>query len=36
MGKTELPKLPRGVTVRKHSQGETINITITYKGVTCR
>ncbi|PPY26454.1 site-specific integrase [Cronobacter sakazakii] len=36
MGKTELPKLPRGVTVRKHSQGETINITFTYKGVKCR
>ncbi|ROW62797.1 integrase [Cronobacter malonaticus] len=36
MGKTELPKLPRGVTVRKHSQGETINITFTYRGVKCR
>ena len=36
MGKTESPKLPRGVTVRKHSQGETINITFTYKGVKCR
>lgn len=36
MGKTELPKLPRGVTVRKHSHGETINITFTYKGVKCR
>ncbi|SEK36319.1 integrase [Kosakonia sacchari] len=36
MGKAESPKLPRGVTVRKHSQGETINITFTYKGVKCR
>ncbi|EKA0998510.1 DUF3596 domain-containing protein [Cronobacter dublinensis] len=36
MGKTELPKLPRGVTVRKHSKGETINITFTYRGVKCR
>ncbi len=36
MGKTESPKLPRGVTIRKHSQGETINITFTYKGVKCR
>ncbi|WP_269564541.1 site-specific integrase [Kosakonia radicincitans] len=36
MGKTESPKLSRGVTVRKHSQGETINITFTYKGVKCR
>ena len=36
MGKTESPKLPRGVTIRKHSQGETINITFTYRGVKCR
>lgn len=36
MGKTEPPKYPRGVTVRKHSQGETINVTFTYKGVKCR
>lgn len=36
MGKTESPKLPRGVTIRKHSSGETINITFTYKGVKCR
>jgi len=36
MGKKESPKLPRGVTVRKHSQGETINITFTYKRVKCR
>lgn len=36
MGTTESPKLPRGVTIRKHSNGETINITFTYKGVKCR
>ena len=36
MGTKESPKLPRGVTVRKHSSGETINITFTYKGVKCR
>ncbi|NUL39420.1 site-specific integrase [Kosakonia sacchari] len=36
MGKKESPKLPRGVTIRKHSQDETINITFTYKGVKCR
>ncbi|MDK9943638.1 site-specific integrase [Enterobacter roggenkampii] len=36
MGSTESPKLPRGVTIRKHSSGETINITFTYKGVKCR
>ncbi|HGY1213117.1 TPA: DUF3596 domain-containing protein [Citrobacter braakii] len=36
MGTTESPKLPRGVTIRKHSSGETINITFTYKGVKCR
>lgn len=36
MGSTELPKLPRGVTIRKHRNGETINITFTYKGVKCR
>lgn len=29
-------KLPRGVTVRKHRSGETINITFTYKGIKCR
>jgi hypothetical protein len=33
MGTTESPKLPRGVTIRKHSNGETINITFTYKGL---
>ncbi len=32
MGSTESPKLPRGVTIRKHRNGETINITFTYKG----
>lgn len=36
MGKAETSKLPRGVTIRKHRQGETINITFTYKGVKCR
>lgn len=36
MGTTESPKLPRGVTIRKHSSGETINITFTYRGVKCR
>ncbi len=36
MGQTKLLKLPRGVTIRKHRQGETINITFTYKGVKCR
>ncbi|MCS2152406.1 site-specific integrase [Scandinavium goeteborgense] len=36
MGTTESPKLPRGVTIRKHSNGETINITFTYRGVKCR
>ena len=36
MGQTESPKLPRGVTIRKHRSGETINITFTFKGVKCR
>ncbi|HGE2385983.1 TPA: DUF3596 domain-containing protein [Klebsiella oxytoca] len=36
MGSTESPKLPRGVTIRKHRNGETINITFTYKRVKCR
>ncbi|MFT4426390.1 Arm DNA-binding domain-containing protein [Enterobacter hormaechei] len=36
MGTKESPKLPRGVTIRKHSSGETINLTFTYKGVKCR
>lgn len=36
MGQKESHKLPRGVTIRKHRQGETINITFTYRGVKCR
>lgn len=36
MGTTESPKLPRGITIRKHRNGETINITFTYRGVKCR
>lgn len=36
MGTTESPKLPRGITIRKHTSGETINITFTYRGVKCR
>ena len=36
MGTTESPKLPRGITIRKHRNSETINITFTYKGVKCR
>lgn len=36
MGQKELQKLPRGVTVRKHRQGETINITFTFRGIKCR
>ena len=36
MGQTESQKLPRGVTIRKHRQGETINITFTYRGIKCR
>ncbi|WP_313073153.1 Arm DNA-binding domain-containing protein [Atlantibacter hermannii] len=36
MGTAESPKLARGVTIRKHNSGETINITFTYKGVKCR
>lgn len=35
MGKTE-DGLPRGVTIRKHRAGKTLNITFTYKGVKCR
>ncbi|MGC7561262.1 Arm DNA-binding domain-containing protein [Pasteurella sp. PK-2025] len=27
---------PRGVTIRRHKNSETINITFTYKGVRCR
>lgn len=36
MGTTESPKLPRGVTIRKHRNAETMNITFTFKGVKCR
>lgn len=36
MGTTKSLKLPRGVTIRKHTNGETINITFTYRGVKCR
>ena len=36
MGQKESQKLPRGVTIRKHIQGETINITFTYRGIKCR
>lgn len=28
--------LPRGITIRKHTAGSTINITFTFKGVRCR
>lgn len=30
------PDLPRGVTLRRHKTGVTINITFTFKGVKCR
>lgn len=36
MGEGKSAKLPRGVTLRSHKTGETINITFTYKGVKCR
>jgi len=35
MGTTGV-RLPRGVTLRRHRNGTTINITFTYKGVKCR
>jgi integrase len=35
MGTTDV-RLPRGVTIRRHRNEETINITFTYKGVKCR
>lgn len=35
MGTTDI-RLPRGVTLRRHRNEETINITFTYKGVKCR
>ena len=36
MGQTKQNKLPRGVMIRKHKSGETINISFTFKGVHCR
>ncbi|ENO8635807.1 DUF3596 domain-containing protein [Yersinia enterocolitica] len=36
MGERGSAKLPRGITVRSHKAGQTINITFTYKGVKCR
>ncbi|SUC99066.1 Uncharacterised protein [Proteus mirabilis] len=33
MGQTKQNKLPRGVMIRKHKSGETINISFTFKGV---
>lgn len=35
MGTTDV-RLPRGVTIRRHRNETTINITFTYKGVKCR
>ncbi|WP_272844540.1 Arm DNA-binding domain-containing protein, partial [Pantoea ananatis] len=28
--------LPRGITVRQHKTGDTLQLTFTYKGVLCR
>jgi len=37
MGKKEPgPALPRGVTIRRHQTGKTIQLTFTFKGVLCR
>lgn len=37
MGKKEQGSaLPRGITVRRHQTGETLQLTFTYKGVLCR
>ncbi|WP_140186952.1 site-specific integrase [Providencia stuartii] len=36
MGQTKQNILPRGVMIRKHRTGETINISFTFKGVHCR
>lgn len=36
MGQTKQSTLPRGVMIRKHRTGETINISFTFKGVHCR
>lgn len=33
---TKKPKLSRGVTIRQHGAGETLNISFTFKGVRCR
>lgn len=33
---TKKSTLPRGVTIRKHGTGETINISFTFRGVRCR
>ena len=35
MGKTK-QNLPRGITIREHSAGQTINISFTFRGVRCR
>lgn len=35
MGKNKQP-LPRGITVREHSAGQTINVSFTFRGVRCR
>lgn len=37
MGKEEQDqRLPRGVTIRRHKSGQTIQITFTYRGILCR
>lgn len=36
MGEKKSADLPRGITIRTHRSGQTINITFTYKGVKCR
>lgn len=36
VGQTKQNILPRGVMIRKHRTGETINISFTFKGVHCR
>lgn len=36
VGQTKQNTLPRGVMIRKHKTGETINISFTFKGVHCR
>lgn len=32
----ELPKLPRGIAIRKYRNGEIINVTFAYGGIKCR